>query len=585
MLEAASVSGEEFSAAIVAAAAAVEEGAADEICERLARRRQFIEAAGLSEWPDGTLSSRYRFQHALYRDAVTSRVPPGRQALVHQRIAQRLEQAYGSRADEVAEMLALHFEMGCAPQRAIHYLQRAARKYASQAANVEAATALSRAMKLLPRLPEEQRTAVHIDLLDQRGLLYRSMGDVRASLEDLGALAAVAAEVRLKVRALLGMADQIAWSDTDRCLHLLEQALDLSNQAGEYDASLAVRGYLGYKRATRRRWTDKDADACLAALPAAGRDDEYGLVRSSRAAHILILRSEYRAAVAVAAAGVEGALHRGDITEYLTLHFNWGTGLLFLGHLGEALDVCFRAMDVAEKNGHYLWASMLRDRVAMIYREACCFTRARELGEEVMDFAQGDPVSRKMVLQRCRLGLGFVYRELGDSGRALQHFQSLSEADCQDLEILATRSYGLSECWLALGKAEPAAAEAERLIDLLTPMRHRTLIALARRVRARAAMSVGKWQQATREIARALTVLGEGDPSVSMWRVLATAAEIYLKKRREKEARLCLSQSAMLIGRIADGLHAHTQARQDFLAHPEARRVLEWFPAPAELTC
>jgi benzoate/toluate 1,2-dioxygenase reductase subunit len=46
--------------------------------------------------------------------------------MLHQRIGRRLEQAYGARADELASELAVHFERGRDPERAIAYLERAA---------------------------------------------------------------------------------------------------------------------------------------------------------------------------------------------------------------------------------------------------------------------------------------------------------------------------------------------------------------------------------------------------------------------------------------------------------------------------
>src|SRR5262249_20990130 len=74
VLEAASVAGAEFSAAAVAAALEEKLDAIEERCEMLAWRQQFLRAEGLDEWPDGTLSGRYRFVHALYQNVLYDRV-------------------------------------------------------------------------------------------------------------------------------------------------------------------------------------------------------------------------------------------------------------------------------------------------------------------------------------------------------------------------------------------------------------------------------------------------------------------------------------------------------------------------------
>ena len=55
-------------AASVAAGEQLSGEAVESVCGRLAARGQFIEDRGLARWPDGTVSGRYAFRHALYRD-------------------------------------------------------------------------------------------------------------------------------------------------------------------------------------------------------------------------------------------------------------------------------------------------------------------------------------------------------------------------------------------------------------------------------------------------------------------------------------------------------------------------------------
>ncbi|MGE4096522.1 MAG: hypothetical protein AB7G75_37470, partial [Candidatus Binatia bacterium] len=61
------VAGAEFSAASVAAGLATDDiDAVEQSCEALARRAQFLQPKGKSNWPDGTIAARYGFIHALY---------------------------------------------------------------------------------------------------------------------------------------------------------------------------------------------------------------------------------------------------------------------------------------------------------------------------------------------------------------------------------------------------------------------------------------------------------------------------------------------------------------------------------------
>jgi DNA-binding winged helix-turn-helix (wHTH) protein len=80
VLEVASVAGTEFTVASLAAVAEMELEPVERICERLARRGQFIEDRGVTQLPDGTVDGCYRFRHALYRDALEERLGPGQRA-------------------------------------------------------------------------------------------------------------------------------------------------------------------------------------------------------------------------------------------------------------------------------------------------------------------------------------------------------------------------------------------------------------------------------------------------------------------------------------------------------------------------
>ena len=126
VLQAASIIGLEFSTALVTAALDMDLGEIETFCENLARRTLFLRQCGLTEWPDGTITTRYRFMHALYRQAWYERVTPAQTVFWHKRVGERLEKAYAEQAQEVAIELAMHFERGRERQRAAFYLEKAA---------------------------------------------------------------------------------------------------------------------------------------------------------------------------------------------------------------------------------------------------------------------------------------------------------------------------------------------------------------------------------------------------------------------------------------------------------------------------
>ncbi len=154
VLKVAGVAGVEFSTAALAAGLHAEEEAVEDWCEGLAQRKQFLRALGSEEWPDGTLTTRYEFIHALYQQGWYDRVTAGKRVQLHQRIGERIEQGYGARAAEAASELAVHFERGRDIRRAIHYHIQAALNAARHCSYQEVVNHLTRSIALLPHAPE-----------------------------------------------------------------------------------------------------------------------------------------------------------------------------------------------------------------------------------------------------------------------------------------------------------------------------------------------------------------------------------------------------------------------------------------------
>jgi predicted ATPase/DNA-binding winged helix-turn-helix (wHTH) protein len=169
LLEAASATGAEFSAAAVAAALGAATDRIDDACASLARRRQLLCAIGEHIWPDGTAAGRYRFVHALYQSVLYGRVSTARRVLLHRRIAERQEAGYGGQVDTVAAELAVHFEKGRDHQRAVYYLQRAAAGAIGRCSYQEAIHYLTKGQELLMALPDtpertQQELMIHVAL-------------------------------------------------------------------------------------------------------------------------------------------------------------------------------------------------------------------------------------------------------------------------------------------------------------------------------------------------------------------------------------------------------------------------------------
>ena len=153
LLEAASVAGMELAAASIAAG--LEEPLEDVEARlgELARRGSLLEAGETAEWPDGTVAASFRFAHALHQEVLYRRVTTARRIGLHRRIGERLERGWAGKTEEIAPELAMHFERGGEPGRAIDALHAAGARAMRGYAPREAEAVLRSGLRLLESLP------------------------------------------------------------------------------------------------------------------------------------------------------------------------------------------------------------------------------------------------------------------------------------------------------------------------------------------------------------------------------------------------------------------------------------------------
>ena len=154
ILEAASVAGDPFAVATVAAATALSEEHVEGRCAELSRVGGLLVEDGVVGWPDGTVGARYRFRHALFQETAYAGISPQRRARLHLLTGERLESTFAGEASSMAAELAVHFEQGRDPGKAVSYLQLAARTAVHRSAYTEALRHVARALDIVESLPE-----------------------------------------------------------------------------------------------------------------------------------------------------------------------------------------------------------------------------------------------------------------------------------------------------------------------------------------------------------------------------------------------------------------------------------------------
>ena len=265
VLEAASVVGEAFAVAAVAAGV---QGALEDVeavCDGLATQRHFLDDTGWTVWPDGTRGGCYRFQHALYRQVLYERLGTMRCVQLHGRIGARLEGGYGAQAGEIAAPLAVHFERGGEIRQAVHYWQQAGDNAAQRNTYHEAIAAIKNGLKLLatlPDTPERSQRELTLQLI-LGGFLIAAQGRASPEVGDVytraRALCQQGEETPQRFRALRGLflfhgaQAQLRTADemSQQLLHLAQRQADPGLLLEAYMAVGFVALYYGHLVAAR----------------------------------------------------------------------------------------------------------------------------------------------------------------------------------------------------------------------------------------------------------------------------------------------------------------------------------------------
>jgi DNA-binding winged helix-turn-helix (wHTH) protein/tetratricopeptide (TPR) repeat protein len=428
VLEAASVTGMQFSAAAVAAGLEESVDAVDGWCSSLARRGQFLQSNGVEEWPDGTVAGCYRFRHTLYRQVVYDRLPVGRRIQLHARIGMRAEAGYQELAVERAAELAKHFEQGREYAKAVQYLKLAAEKALHRYAYQETIGHLSRGLAVLPRLPDLlERTQVELDLQITLGqTLTVTQGPGAAAVARAYAraedLCQQVGDINQRIAVLRGLRRAMQGrGDPQRAHPLAEEFLRLAQQG--QDAALLIEGLVAL-------------GVCLFYL---------GHVATAHA-HLqegLALYDAQRSRAHIFPAGQDLGV--------LGLTYD-AMALWVLGYPEQALEQSRRAMNLAEEVAHP-WALAM----ALGYAAVVCVLRgdrqaALERAEATIQLATAQGVfpwiGRGMMLR------GWVLAEQGRTREGLAQIQqglALWQANGQELGKPFWLAL-LGECYAKLGQ-------------------------------------------------------------------------------------------------------------------------------------
>ena len=148
----ASVQGFEFDSAVLAAVLEKDEEEVEERLQKLEDDYRFVEMTGEDEFPEQTLTLKYRFVHVLYQNALYATLRPTKRARMSRAVAEMLLNFYEGQSQVVASELAVLFDAARDYSRAAEYFCTAAQEAARVFAYREAENLARRGLEQLNHL-------------------------------------------------------------------------------------------------------------------------------------------------------------------------------------------------------------------------------------------------------------------------------------------------------------------------------------------------------------------------------------------------------------------------------------------------
>ena len=166
MLMAASIQGADFDAAVVARALGADPADIEEGLERIERKSGFVKLVAEYEYPNRSLTLRYRFVHVLYQDAFFAALRPTRRISLSKAVAEALVEFHGGQAAKIAGQLAFLYETAREFANAARQYQIASQNALHLFASSEAEHLARRGLDVVQSMPEDtDRARQELDLL------------------------------------------------------------------------------------------------------------------------------------------------------------------------------------------------------------------------------------------------------------------------------------------------------------------------------------------------------------------------------------------------------------------------------------
>jgi class 3 adenylate cyclase/tetratricopeptide (TPR) repeat protein len=422
----------------------------------------------LSQFLDDEGGARYRFRHALMRDAAYEGLPYRRRRELHARVGNALLASSVDGEHEQVEFLSLHFFLAGDFERAWRYSRLAAERAKAAYAHVETARFVRRAID----------AARHLEELDDR--------DVEQAYETLAEAWDQAGEFR-KAAEANASARRLAKGDPLTSARLLFRRSRIEGSMGKYSRALAwatrgrtvLEGKLGTEAATLRaqldgsyatwlyaeaRWSEAITWARRAAEEASAADAKEA---EARAYNVLDLAG-------VGIGDYSGGRYwaralaifeeTGDLVGQSTILSNLVLGAHYQGRWTEALEYLERCADVSARAGDVVGETLAADNRAQFLSDRGFYAEAESVLRSSMRVWRG--LGHREFLGLC---LNLLGRNCARTGRFDEGLELLADARVE-LDLIGAAHSVLdtdakfAECYAFQGSSASALEAADKAL-------------------------------------------------------------------------------------------------------------------------
>jgi tetratricopeptide (TPR) repeat protein len=233
-------------------------------------------------------------------------------------------------------------------------------------------------------------------------------------------------------------------------------------------------------------------------------------------------------------------------------------------------------MDFARRNGDRLFLARMPNSFGWIYREMQDFSRALEHDQQGVEIAHEwqilEPESNSLI------NLGYDFMHMGAGEKTLAAFREVEAIFERD--ALGRWRYNIrlqaaqAEYWLAQGNLAQAEEYARRLLEIATHYEARKYVAVAHKLLAEVAIGRGDPAEAKTEFNVALAQLASHPVPIVAWKTYAALGRLHSQLDEDQAARAAFAQAAAIVREIAANVHDE-KLRATFLDSVAVREVLD----------